>query len=86
LLLDTLWEGWERAADALGCLAVITNHKLMSAELAQRLHGQGRLALVYTVNDRVDAARMAGCGVDGIVTDAVDFFDPSSGPVTDAAG
>ena len=86
LLLDTLWDGWEHSADALGCVAVITNHKLMSAELVARLHGQGRLALVYTVNDRVNAARMAGCGVDGIVTDAVDFFDPSSGPVADAAG
>jgi glycerophosphoryl diester phosphodiesterase len=79
LLLDTLWEGWERAAATLGCAAVITNHKLMSAELAGRLHGQGRRALVYTVNDRDLAARMAGCGVDGIVTDAVDLFDPTAG-------
>ena len=80
LLLDTLWEGWEQAASALGCLAVITNHKLMSRELADRLHEQGRRALVYTVNDPDTASRMLDCGVDGIVTDAVDFFDPRVDP------
>ena len=85
MLLDTLWEGWERAADTLGCMAVITNYKLMSAELAARLHAQGRRALVYTVNDPDTAARMASCGVDGIVTDAVDRFDPAGGPDVTAA-
>ena len=80
LLLDTLWEGWEKMADALACAAVITNHAVMSPELAARLHLQGRRALVYTVNEPEEAARMADCGVDGIVTDAVDRFDPAGAP------
>lgn len=84
LLLDTLWDGWERVASTLDCCAVITNHRVMSRELAARLHGQGRRALVYTVNDPATAARMADCGVDGIVTDAVDLFDASGGPAVTA--
>lgn len=80
LLLDTLWEGWERVAQSLGCAAVITNHTLMSRELVAQLHDQGWRALVYTVNDPDTASRMADCGVDGIVTDAVDLFDPAGGP------
>jgi glycerophosphoryl diester phosphodiesterase len=85
LLLDTLWDGWEQAASALGCVAVITNHKLMNRDLADHLHDHGRRALVYTVNDPDIATRMAACGVDGIVTDAVDRFDASAGPVGPAS-
>jgi glycerophosphoryl diester phosphodiesterase len=77
LLLDTLWAGWEDVAQALDCAAVITNHQVMSAELAARLHAQGQRALVYTVNDAERVAAMVGCGVDGIVTDAVDRFEPA---------
>ena len=84
LLLDTLWEGWERAAQQLGCAAVITNHKLMSAELVAQLHRAGRRALVYTVNDPARAAWLATLGVDGVVTDAVDHFSPA-GPASPAA-
>lgn len=86
LLLDTLWDSWESAAAALGCAAVVTNHRVMSPELARQLHARGWRALVYTVNDRDTAVRMAGCGVDGIVTDAVDFFDPAAGPAGPLAG
>lgn len=77
LLLDTLWEGWEGAADALACTAVITRHALMDAGLAARLRAQGRRALVYTVNEQADADRLLALGIDGIITDAVDRFAPA---------
>ncbi|MFM7533532.1 MAG: glycerophosphodiester phosphodiesterase family protein [Rubrivivax sp.] len=50
------------------------------------MRGQGWRALVYTVNDPDTAARMAACGVDGIVTDAVDTFDPTRGALAPTAG
>ena len=77
LLLDSLWAGWEVAADTVACSAVITHHALMSENLAKRLHAQGRRVLVYTVNAPETAARMAEFGVDRIITDAVNHFDPA---------
>ena len=43
-----------------------------------QLHGGGLRALVYTVNDAAVARRLAGLGIDGIITDAVDRFSPGS--------
>ncbi len=79
LLLDTLWDGWLDAATALGCAAVVTNHKRMDAALLARLHGAGLRALCYTVNDAADAARLLALRIDGLITDAVDRFAPGAG-------
>ncbi len=76
LLLDTLRDGWFEQAQALGCVAVVTNHALMDAALIGRLHGAGLRALVYTVNEVAEAQRLIGLGVDGMITDAVDRFAP----------
>jgi glycerophosphoryl diester phosphodiesterase len=76
LLLDQLWDGWPEAAEALGVVAVITNWRLMDRTLIQRLHAQGWRALVYTVNDPAVAERLIADGIDGLITDRVDFFKP----------
>lgn len=78
LLLDELWTGWEGIAQALGCVAIITNHRLMDAALIGRIHGDGRRALCYTVNEPADAQRLLAIGIDGLITDAVDRFSPSA--------
>jgi glycerophosphoryl diester phosphodiesterase len=82
LLLDKLREGWFEEARALGCVAVVTNHTLMSAAMIAQLHGAGMRALVYTVNDAKEAQRLIALGVDGVITDAVDKFSPAGGPPT----
>jgi len=74
LLLDTLWPGCLDIAATLDCVAVITHHKLMDAGLIAQIHGSGRRALVYTVNDEQRAGELVALGIDGIVTDAVDRF------------
>lgn len=79
LLLDKLWDGWFDRAQALGCVAVVTEHKLMDAALISLLHGAGLRALCYTVNDIADAERLQGLGIDGLITDAVDRFAPAGG-------
>lgn len=83
LLADTLYEGWFDQAQALGCVAVITNHVLMDAALIDRVHGAGLRAMVYTVNDPAEAQRLLALGIDGMITDAVDRFSPSGNAVRD---
>ena len=78
LLLDTLRDGWFDEAQSLGCVAVVTNHKLMESTVIEKLHAAGLPALVYTVNDEVTAQRLLALGIDGIVTDAVDRFAPGA--------
>lgn len=81
LLVDTLYDGWFDFARALGCVAAVTNYKVMSAALIAQLHGAGLRGLCYTVNDTAEARRLLDLGLDGIITDAVDRFSPDSGRV-----
>ena len=78
LLLDALWEGWFERAQALGCVAVVANHKLFDATLVERTHRAGLRALAYTVNDDAVARKLLGYGLDGLITDAVDQFAPGA--------
>ena len=78
LLLDELWTNWFETTQLLGCVAVVTNFRLMDAQLIQRIHAAGMRALVYTVNDAAEAQRLLALGIDGIITDAVDRFSPAS--------
>ena len=78
LLLDELRAGWFDEATALGCVAVVTNHKVMDAAVIAQLHGAGLRALVYTVDDEASAQRLLALGIDGIITDAVDHFSPAA--------
>jgi glycerophosphoryl diester phosphodiesterase len=78
LLLDTLREGWFAEVQALGCVAVVTNHAVMDAAVIAQLHAGGLRALVYTVNDSATAHRLIEDGIDGVITDAVDRFSPAA--------
>jgi glycerophosphoryl diester phosphodiesterase len=82
LLLDTLWEGWFEMASALACVAVITDYSVMDSTVLNRLRSAGLRGLCYTVNDQVEAQRLLGMGIDGIITDAVDRFSPTPQPDT----
>jgi glycerophosphoryl diester phosphodiesterase len=77
LLLDTLPPHAFDLAQELRCVAMITDHKLMDAALAARIHAAGMRALVYTVNEPDRARALRAWGIDGIVTDAVDRFSPA---------
>lgn len=80
LLVDELPADLFGTLHNLGCVALITDHRLMTEALLQQLHGAGLRALVYTVNDPDPARRLVALGVDGIVTDAVDRFAPALDP------
>lgn len=79
LLLDRLWPDWLDTARSLGCVAVVTNHRLMDATLMAQLQRAGLRALCYTVNDAAEARRLMALGVHGLITDAVDWFMPVDG-------
>jgi len=83
LLIDTLRDGWLEEAQALACVAVVTNFKIMDAALIARLHAANLRAVVYTVNDAAEARRLVALGIDGIITDAVDRFSPAASGVHD---
>ena len=76
LLLDALHEGWLQTAQSIGCVAVVTNHRIMSAEVIAAVHAARLRALCYTVNEAADAERLRALGIDGLITDAVDRFAP----------
>jgi glycerophosphoryl diester phosphodiesterase len=76
LLIDTLVEGWFELAQQLGCVAVVANHRLFSADMVARLYTANLWALCYTVNDESSARALLGMGLDGLITDAVDRFSP----------
>ena len=83
LLIDSLREGWFDEAQALGCVAVVTNFRAMDAAVVAELHAANLRAMVYTVNDPVEARRLVALGVDGLITDAVDRFSPGNSGVFD---
>ena len=72
LLLDALPDDWFAQAQALRCAAVVLHYPLVDAALVAKLHAAGRLAMAYTVNDAEVAERLFGCGVDALITDAID--------------
>lgn len=80
LLIDTLAPGWFEQAQALACIAVAADCRLIDAAWVERLHAAGLLAWAYTVNDAATADRLRGWGVNAMFTDAVDTL-PARDPL-----
>ena len=78
LLLHELWTGWLETGLMLGCQAIICNHKLWDASSVTQAKSAGFKLLSYTVNDDAEVQRLLALGTDGIITDRVDVFRPSS--------
>ena len=78
LLLQELWTGWLETGLMLGCQAIICNHKLWDTSSVTQAKSAGFKLLSYTVNDEAEVARLLALGTDGIITDRVNLFKPSS--------
>jgi len=78
LLLEALHDGWLENALALACVAVVCQHTHWTADAVAAVHRAGMRALSYTVNDVESAERLAGFGVDGIISDRIDLFAPAA--------
>ena len=75
---DGTGEAELQTALELGCVAMVLNHGLWTAEYVQRVHAQGLRCSSYTVNDEAEAKRLLDIGTDCIITDRVDLFSPAA--------
>ena len=78
LLLQELWTGWLETGLMLGCQAIICNYQLWDTSSVTQAKKAGFKLLSYTVNDEAEVQRLLALGTDGIITDRVDAFKPSS--------
>lgn len=76
LLLHEFWDGWQEAAQALGCTALVCHHPLWTQERIAQAHEQGWRALAYTVNQAERAQQLLDWGLDCVITDRVDQLGP----------
>jgi glycerophosphoryl diester phosphodiesterase len=72
------WAQWLGQADRLQCQAIVCNYELWSADSVALAKTAGFRRLSYTVNDPKEAQRLLELGVDGLITDRVDYFQPQS--------
>lgn len=83
LLVDAWGEPYD-AADCvlhalhLGCQALVLEHTLWDAPVVQHTTCAGLHCMTYTVNDAHTAQRLMALGIEGIITDRVDFFNPAA--------
>ncbi|WP_295640498.1 glycerophosphodiester phosphodiesterase [uncultured Methylibium sp.] len=68
----------EQALD-LGCVAIVAHFSGLDAAAISLAHAAGLRVLSYTVNDAAVAERLRAAGIDGLITDAIDRFDPATG-------
>ena len=74
--LDELAPDWRETAEALGVVAVVIAHKVLDANVIELAHDAGLRVLSYTVNADADAERLIDAAIDGLITDAIDHFNP----------
>ena len=76
-LLDQIPADWQQQARQLGAVAIHTNHKHLTPELAAQIKAAGYGLFCYTVNDPARAREILGWGVDGFCTDRIDLIGPN---------
>lgn len=78
LLVDVVPDDWPEQLDALDAVALHTNHKQLTPELASAVKKAGYGLFCYTVNDPARAREILAWGVDGFCTDKIDLIGPAA--------
>lgn len=78
LLLDKWVRDAVDQAVALGCQAMVVNHSQLDADRIELGHAVGLKMLTYTVNDTSRASTLWYAGLDGLITDRIDLFEPQA--------
>jgi glycerophosphoryl diester phosphodiesterase len=73
-LMSELPPDWERRAQSVEAVAIHTNHKHLTPELAREVRAAGYGLFCYTVNDPARARELLGWGVEAFCTDRIDLF------------
>ncbi len=75
-LVDKIPADWQARLSELEAVALHTNHKHLTPELAQAVKQAGYGLFCYTVNEPARAHEILGWGVDGFCTDRLDLIAP----------
>jgi glycerophosphoryl diester phosphodiesterase len=75
-LLDRIPDDWHAKLEELDAVALHTNHKHLTAQLAADVRAAGYGLLCYTVNDAERAREIVGWGVNAFCTDRIDLIGP----------
>ncbi|MGB9095256.1 glycerophosphodiester phosphodiesterase family protein, partial [Erwinia sp.] len=76
LLLHEWHDNWQEMTEALECVSIHFNHKVLNERRVAELKKSGLRILVYTVNKAERATQLLKWGVDAICTDAIDTLGP----------
>jgi glycerophosphoryl diester phosphodiesterase len=76
-LLDRVPADWLAQAKELGAVAIHTNQKHLTPELARDIKNAGYGLFCYTVNDKARGREILSWGVDGFCTDRIDLIGPN---------
>jgi glycerophosphoryl diester phosphodiesterase len=76
-LLDRIPDDWLEQARVLGAVAIHTNQKHLTRELAQAIKSAGYGLFCYTVNQPERGRELLSWGVDGFCTDRIDLIGPN---------
>lgn len=75
-LLDRVPDDWQARARELGAVAIHTNQKHLTRQLAEQIKAAGYGLFCYTVNDPGRGREILSWGVDGFCTDRIDLIGP----------
>lgn len=78
-LIDRVPDDWPARIEALGCVALHTNHRRLTRQAARAIRAAGYWLFCYTVNDRARAAELFDWGVDAFCTDRIDLIGADFG-------
>ena len=76
LLFEHLPADWLLRARALDCVAIVAQSRQWTAASVDAARAAGFRLAAYTVNAADEAQRLLALGVDALITDRVDAFDP----------
>jgi glycerophosphoryl diester phosphodiesterase len=75
-LVDRVPDDWQAQARELGVVAIHTNQKHLTRQLAEQIKAAGYGLFCYTVNDPARGTEILSWGVDGFCTDRIDLIGP----------
>ncbi|MFT3857896.1 MAG: glycerophosphodiester phosphodiesterase [Aquabacterium sp.] len=78
LLLERWVKDAVEQAKELGCIALVVHHTQLDEPRITAAHEAGLKVLTYTVNDANLANNLWFQGLDGLITDRIDLFEPQA--------
>ena len=73
-LIDRVPSDWRTRVDELGCVALHTNHRYLTATRVAEIKAAGAWLFCYTVNEPARAREILAWGVDAFCTDRLDLI------------